>query len=38
MILLVHLPMPLAAIIVLTPLIVIGALFVAARDRLKRRK
>jgi hypothetical protein len=31
-------PFPIAAIIVLTPLIVIGALIVAVRDRLKRRK
>jgi hypothetical protein len=31
-------PFPIAALIVLTPLIVIGALVVAVSDRLKRRK
>ncbi|MCK1585455.1 hypothetical protein IVB03_39365 [Bradyrhizobium sp. 168] len=31
-------PLPIAAIIVLTPLIVIGALIVAVSDRLKRRE
>jgi hypothetical protein len=31
-------PFPIAAMIVLTPLIVIGALVVAVSDRLKRRK
>jgi hypothetical protein len=38
MILLVPLPFPIAAMIVLAPLIVIGALAVAVSDRLRQRK